>query len=84
MELPRLLVKLQEGIRKAEKKPSLDILVYMKNDYESGMSTHDMETKYSSRPNNINISNTTIAEYLKKYCHITLRQGTYNTKKKFS
>jgi len=84
MELPKLLVELQEGVRKAEKNKSLDILVYMKNDYKSGMSTHDMETKYSEPPINVSITNTTIAEYMKKFCHIQLRQGTYNTKKKSS
>ena len=81
MALPLLLLKLQNRVRKAEKNQSLDILVYIKNDYESGLSTHDMEMKYAKPPIKLSMTNTAIGNWLKQYCHIELRKGPYNTNK---
>ena len=80
MELPVLLIKLQKRVRTVEKKPRLNILEYMANDYDK-MSTNDMERKYSGHPINFPISSSSIAIYLREYCHKDLRQGTEKIEK---
>lgn len=83
MNLPDKLLKLQERLRKAEKNPNLDVLVYLKNDYEKrSLSSNAMELKYSNPPINFSISSSAIMSYLKDYCHAKIKKGPYNTVKK--
>jgi hypothetical protein len=80
-KLPDKLLKLQERARIVEKNPSLNILEYMAKDYDSPMSANDMERKYGSPPINFQISSSAIGQYLKKFCHKQLRQGTEKIEK---